>query len=91
MQLEQVRDLMRDIDQRARDRREARARWIGVVSGVGIVFAAWLVPGFWSLRAEMFALPLLFDQWLTMAAIGFVVMKLVQRVPLRRRFPYLEA
>ncbi|HEY1556537.1 MAG TPA: hypothetical protein VGF94_16995 [Kofleriaceae bacterium] len=88
--LEQVRDLMRDIDQRARDRHETRARWIGVVVGIAVVVALWCVPGFWTARAAGFALPFLFDQWLLMAALGLGVMWLVQRARPRPRFVYLD-
>ena len=91
MSTEQVRELMRDIDQRSRDRGETLARWIGVVTGLAIVFGAWLIPGYWSLRGSVYpGLPFLFDQWLVMALIGLVVMKLLQRKLARRRFPYLE-
>jgi len=91
MSTEQVRELMRDIDLRSRDRGETLARWIGVVTGLAIVFGAWLIPGYWSLRGSVYpGLPFLFDQWLVMALIGLVVMKLLQRRLVRRRFPYLE-
>jgi hypothetical protein len=91
MRTEQVRDLMRDIDQRAHDRAETTSRWIGVVVGLAIVFGAWLVPGYWQLRQQVLALPFFSDQWFLMALIGFVVMKLVQRSLTKRRFPYLDA
>jgi hypothetical protein len=92
MRSEQVIELMRDIDQRRRDRAETRARWIGVVVGCAIVFAAWLVPGYWKARGALYVgLPFYFDQWLLMAVIGLVVMKILQRVSGRPLFPYLEA
>ena len=51
---ENVRELMRDIDQRLHDRRETLSRWLGVVVGVGVIFALWLVPGYWSLRGTVY-------------------------------------
>jgi hypothetical protein len=91
MRKEDVRELMRDIDQRHRDRTEKLSRWTGVVVGVGLVFGAWLVPGYWSARGTVYpGLPFFFDQWLLMAAIGLVVMFVMQRVLAKQRFPYLE-
>ena len=92
MSSENVRELMRDIDQRLRDRRETLSRWLGVVIGVGVIFALWLVPGYWSLRGAVYpGLPFLFDQWIFMALLGFGVMKLLERALARPRFPYLQA
>jgi hypothetical protein len=91
MRKDDVRELMRDIDQRRRDRRDKVARWTGVVAGVGVVFAAWLVPGYWSLRKAFCPVPFFADQWTLMAVIGFGIMLVVQRTGPRPRFPYLEA
>ena len=91
MRSEQVTDLMRDIDQRRRDRVETRARWIGVVVGCALVFGAWLIPGYWTVREHTMALPFWFDQWILMAGIGLVVMSVVKRFSARPLFPYLEA
>lgn len=83
---EKVRDLAADVDQRRADQREKRARFVGVVVGMAVVFGMWLVPGYWTVQ-RAFALPLYFDQWILMAVIGFGVMKLIGRS--KPRFPYL--
>lgn len=92
MRKEDVRDLMRDIDQRQRDRVEKLSRWTGVVVGVGLVGVAWIIPGYWSLRGTVYpGLPFLFDQWLLMAVLGLGVMFVMQRALAKQRFPYLDA
>lgn len=86
-----VRELMRDVDMRLGDRREARLRFLGVGVGMVTVFALWAVPGYWSLRGTVYpGLPALFDQWALMAVIGFLVSKGAERLFTKRRFPYLR-
>jgi hypothetical protein len=88
---EDVRELMRDIDMRLSDKREARIRWIGVICGMGIIFGCWLIPGYWALRGTLYpGVPMLFDQWVLMAVIGFGIIKILERVTASRRFPYLD-
>ena len=70
------------------DRREKRYRLLGVVVGMAAIFGLWLVPGYWIIEAG-FRLPMLFDQWILMALVGFGLMKLLERRA-RRRFPYLR-
>jgi hypothetical protein len=88
MQDIQVRELMRDCEQRLADQREKRHRLVGVVVGMATVFALWAVPGYWVLQQAM-GLPLFFDQWILMALIGFGLMKLLS-LRAKKRFPYLR-
>jgi hypothetical protein len=88
---ERVRELMRDVDRRLADRRDARFRWIGVVGGMAIVFGLWLVPGYWGLRGYAYpGLPVFADQWALMALIGFGIGKLLHKLVGKPRFPYLQ-
>ena len=86
---EKVRELMRDVDGRLASRREGRLRWLGVDTGMVVVFGLWAVPGYWTLRNAI-ALPILIDQWILMALIGFGLMKLLSGM-VRPRFPYLRS
>jgi hypothetical protein len=63
---------------------------IGILSGMGIVFGLWTLPGYWEARSMSLALPVLLDQWIFMALIGFVVAKLLGRLFGKPRFPYLQ-
>ena len=88
---EDIRELMRDIDMRLTDKREARIRWIGVICGMGIIFGCWLIPGYWAMRGRLYpGIPMLFDQWALMALIGFGIIKILERLTASRRFPYLD-
>ncbi len=88
---EDVRVLMRDVDQRLADRRDGRLRFGGVVIGMAAIFGLWLVPGYWTLRGVIYpGLPLLFDQWIFMALIGLAIVKLGGRL-FKSRFPYLAS
>ena len=84
---ERVRDLLRDIDLRAEQRRETRARFLGTGIGVVAVIALWCVPGYWTLR-QAWGLPFLADQWAFMILIALGVMKLLGRGT--KRFPYVD-
>jgi ribosomal protein L40E len=85
---DKVRELMRDVEQRLADQREKRLRFLGVGVGMAVVFGLWLVPQYWTFR-RVFALPLLFDQWVVMALLGFGTMKLLGRRA-KKRFPFLR-
>jgi len=88
---EKVRELMRDVDMRLSDRREARLRFLGVGIGMVIIFGLWTVPGYWSLRGTLYpGLPLFIDQWAFMAIIAFGVIKGGEKLFFKRRFPYLQ-
>lgn len=89
-QLAHVRELMADIDLRRSLRREARQRMLSVALGIVPVFLLWLVPGFWATRLRLFALPMLFDQWLLMIGLALLAMRVLQRWPGAKRFPYLD-
>jgi hypothetical protein len=85
---ERVRELMRDVDLRRAMRLEGRCRFVGVIVGMVVVFGLWLVPHYWDYE-QLIALPFLADQWILMAAIGFGVMKLLESMLDKKRFPYL--
>jgi len=87
---EDVRALMADVELRLRDRREARMRWGSVAIGVGVVVLLWMIPGYWAARRQVFALPVLMDQWGLMILIAFGVLKIGDRVLAHKRFPYLD-
>jgi hypothetical protein len=88
---EDVRVLMRDVDQRLADRRDGRMRFVGVIVGMAIVFGLWLIPGYWSMRGTVYpGLPMLFDQWILMAVIGLGIVKLGGKLG-KPRFPYLTS
>lgn len=88
MRDEKVRELMRDTEERLERSREGKLRFVGVVIGIGVVVCLWMIPGYWD--ATIFIhLPVLFDQWLLMALIGFGAMKGLEKVFGRKRFPYL--
>ena len=87
---EKVRELMRDVDMRITDRREARFRYLGVGVGMAIVILLWTLPGYWDLRHHYFALPALMDQWFLMAVIGLGIVKGGTKIFAKRRFPYLQ-
>lgn len=89
---ERVRELMRDVDLRLALRREGRLRFLGVGVGMVIVFALWMVPGYWGLRGAVYpGLPLFADQWMLMAVIAMVVIKGGEKLFFKKRFPYLES
>lgn len=88
---EKVRDLMSDVELRLRSRAEARARFLGVIVGLAVIFGAWLIPGYWHLRGRLYpGLPLFADQWIFMALIALGVSKVTLRWFGRLRFPYLD-
>lgn len=89
--LEQTRELMYDVDLRIVQKAETRARMIGVAIGCGLIFGLWLVPGYWSLRGNVYpGLPFAADQWGMMAVIGFIVSKVLEKRLAKKRFPYLD-
>lgn len=85
-------DLLFDIETRLRLRRETRIRLGSVAVAVGFVLVLWTVPGYWSLRGRLYpGLPLFADQFAFMIALGFGLMKLVERRYRGvRRFPYIS-
>lgn len=87
---EQHVELLRDIDERRRERHSARVRIFSVIVAMAIVFGLWLVPGYWGLRGSVFpGLPLFADQWGLMIIIALVLWKLLERLAPKPRFPYL--
>jgi len=86
-----VRELMRAVERRLAERDERRCRAVGFLCGIALVVALWFVPGYWEARSQALALPVLLDQWLFMALIGFAVSKLLARLFSKPRFPYLQA
>lgn len=88
---ERTRELMYDVDLRLAQKVEGRARFAGVVVGCGLIFALWLVPGYWSVRGSYYpGLPFFADQWLFMAVIGYVVSRVLEKKLTKKRFPYLD-
>jgi hypothetical protein len=83
-------DLLRDIDERRFDKHEKKSRILAVVVGMGVVFALWVVPGFWSARQETMALPFLFDQWALMILIAFGVTLVLKKTRPKPLFPYVS-
>ncbi len=82
---------MSDVELRLRSRAEARARFLGVIVGLAVIFGAWLIPGYWHLRGRLYpGLPLFADQWIFMALIALGVSKVTLRWFGRLRFPYLD-
>jgi hypothetical protein len=87
-----TRDLLDDIELRLRDRTEGRTRMVGVVAGMAIVVGLWLMPGYWSLRGAAYpGLPLLADQIILMAILGYAVQRVLEKKLTRPRFPYLAS
>ena len=56
---------------------------------MGAIFACWFIPGFWAMRMQAFALPLLLDQWLLMFALALGISKIFDRYPPKKRFPFI--
>ena len=83
--------LMRDVERRLAERREGRFRLIGILCGMAAVFGLWTLPGYWEARSMTLALPVLLDQWIYMAVIGFGIAWLLKRIFGKPRFPYLQA
>ncbi|HPH65037.1 MAG TPA: hypothetical protein PLF40_04805 [Kofleriaceae bacterium] len=89
--LANVRELMADIDLRAALKRESRNRMIAVAVGILPVILLWMVPGYWATRRELFAVPMLADQWALMIGIALVATKGLERYAgVAKRFPYLD-
>jgi hypothetical protein len=88
---DQTRELLHDMNQRRRDRREVQLRVLAVAIGIGVVVALWLVPGYWRARSQYFALPMLFDQWGFMILIAFGSLKLLSTsLAARPLFPFID-
>ncbi|MGE0546399.1 MAG: hypothetical protein AB7O24_24710 [Kofleriaceae bacterium] len=87
----QVRTFMRDTERRLHDQRAGKLRMAGLLLGMAVVFALWLIPGYDRLRLQVFALPVLMDQFILAAAAGLGLSKLLERRFARPRFPYLRA
>lgn len=83
-------DLLRDIDQRRFDKHEKKSRILAVVISMGVVFALWLVPGFWKAREESVAAPFLFDQWALMIVIALGITMVLKKTKPKPLFPYIS-
>ena len=84
------RELLRDIDRRAEDKHDDRVRKLSVAIAMGGIIACWFIPGFWSMRMQAFALPLLLDQWLLMLGLAMLIMKVWERYPPKKKFPWVD-
>ncbi len=88
---EKVRELMRDVEDRLTGQRESRFRFLGVLTGMTVIFCLWMVPGYWSLRGRLYpGLPIFADQWIFMALIGLGLSKVLTKLVGKKRFPYLD-
>jgi len=89
---EQTRELLLDIDQRLRDRREAQLRIVAVVIGIGFIALLWTAPGYWHARGRVYpGLPFLLDQWVFMIVAAYGTLKLLTRVAAAKpRFPFID-
>lgn len=88
---EQVRELMRDVEDRLTRQRESRFRFLGVLAGMTIIFSLWVVPGYWDARGHVYpGLPFLSEQWIFMVLIGLGFAKILEKTVGKRRFPYLD-
>ena len=88
---EQVRELMRDVEDRLTRQRESRFRFLGMLVAMALIFCGWMIPGYWGLRGRLYpGLPIFADQWIFMALIGLGLSKLLEKYAGRRRFPYLD-
>ena len=84
-------ELLRDIDRRRRDKRTDRVRLASVGFSLIIVFALWLVPGYWSVRGHYYpGLPFLADQFFFMIVLALGISKLLEKTAPPSKFPYLD-
>ena len=83
-------EFLRGIDRRMRDERTNRIRKISVAIAMALVGALWFVPGFWTLRQQYFALPLLADQLALIVVFGAVLIKVIEPNAPLRRFHWLD-
>lgn len=84
-------ELLREIDRRRRDKRTDRVRVASVGLSLLIVFALWLVPGYWSLRGTHYpGLPLLADQFFFMIVLALGISKLLEKTAPPSKFPFLD-
>ncbi len=83
-------DFLRQIDSRRRERYTDRARMLSVLVAMVLVFGIWCIPGFWTVRRQAFALPLLIDQWGFMAVVALGLTKVADRLAPKSKFPYVE-
>jgi hypothetical protein len=85
-------ELLRDIDMRRRDKHETRVRLASVAFAVTLIFALWLVPGYWTARGRYYpGLPFLVDQWILMILIALGLSKLLERTAPPSKFPYVDS
>ncbi|MBW1810337.1 MAG: hypothetical protein JRJ87_19225 [Deltaproteobacteria bacterium] len=82
---------LQDVEQRAWAKYDNRTKWIGVVIGMVIIGGLWFVPGYWAVRSKHFAIPFLLDQIFFMAAVGYLIIKVIEKVfPKRPLFDFLD-
>src|SRR5262245_42009298 len=66
----QVRARMREVERGLAERRTRTYGLIGAICGMALIVGLWTVPGYWHARGRSYpGLPLLFDQWIAMAAV----------------------
>jgi hypothetical protein len=85
-----TRDFLAQIEAQHRERCEGRIRAAAVLGGIGLVVAAWFIPGYWRLRGAAYpGLPLLADQVAFMLVIAVVADRIGVAKLVRPRFPFL--
>jgi hypothetical protein len=85
-----MREMFEDIESRLTERREGRIRVAGVVGGMAVVILCWFIPGWWDARGKVYpGLPLIADQIFFMVVVAFGIIKLLERVLAKKRFPFL--
>ena len=84
-------ELLRDIDRRRLDKRNDRVRIASVAFGMLVVFALWLMPGYWKARSVYYpGLPLFADQFAFMIVLALGMSKLLEKTAPPSKFPYLD-
>jgi hypothetical protein len=87
---QETRNFLHDLERRFRDKRNDRIRWIGVVTGMLVIFACWMIPGWWAVRSKTFALPMLLDQWIYVGVIAWGTITVLERTyGTKRLYPWL--
>ena len=87
-----TRDFLEEIESRLRDQREGRIRTASVIGGMGLVIAAWFVPGYADLRGTAYpGLPIFADQVIFMIVLALGIHWGLDRTFAGKRFPWIES
>lgn len=84
-----TRDYLDEVEARHRDRLTDRIRLASVLGGMAVVFALWLIPGYFTARNTLNpGLPFFADQWILAGLIALGLMQLAERRLVRPKFPW---